>query len=188
MNKKSTTKKLTETIKLQIRNDFVQGVSNEEGLKNFPTLDELYKHYKVAKSTLYRVSNKENWRIEREQFQATYKEKLDKKRTETLVKEGKSLDTRSINVAKSLMCTIEKTISKNLENIEEGKTGLIPTQINALANTALTAQKIGKLALGETTENVEINGNIQNTAFREAMELLDTVAEQRRESNDSPIH
>ena len=86
------------------------------------------------------------------------------------------------------MSTIEKTISNNLENMEEGKTGLIPTQINALANTALTAQKIGKLALGETTENVEINGNIQNTAFREAMELLDTVAEQRRESNDSPIH
>ena len=86
------------------------------------------------------------------------------------------------------MTTIEKAIVQNLQNIEEGKNSLMPTQINALANAALTAQKIGKLALGETTENVEINGNVQNTAFREAMELLDTVAEQRRTSNDSSVH
>ena len=188
MNKKSTTQKLTETVKLKIRNDFVQGVSDDEGLKNFPTLEELHKEYKVAKSTLYRVANKEQWKVEREQLQIQYKEKIDKQRTNALVKEGKTLDTRSIGVAKTLMTTIEKAIVQNLQNIEECKNSLMPTQINALANAALTAQKIGKLALGETTENVEINGNVQNTAFREAMELLDTVAEQRRTSNDSSLH
>ena len=74
MNKKSTTQKLTETVKLKIRNDFVQGVSDDEGLKNFPTLEELHKEYKVAKSTLYRVANKEQWKVEREQLQIQYKE------------------------------------------------------------------------------------------------------------------
>ncbi len=73
--------------------------------------------------------------------------------------------------------------------MEDGKKGMIPSQLNALANAALNAQKIAKLALGETTENLNINANIQEAdAFREAMELLDSVAEQRREANDSSVH
>jgi len=47
---------------------------------------------------------------------------------------------------------------------------------------------LAKLALGETTENVNLNANIQDEAFREAMELLDTVADGRREGNDKAIH
>ena len=65
---------------------------------------------------------------------------------------------------------------------------MIPSQLHALANAALSAQRLAKLALGEVTDNVEINGNLQDNAFREAMELLDSVADRRRESDDQPIH
>ena len=59
----------------------------------------------------------------------------------------------------------------------------------SLANTALTAQKLAKLALGEATEKLDLNANINETeAFREVMELLDTVAEQRREGDSKAIH
>ena len=87
------------------------------------------------------------------------------------------------------MATVGQGIRRNTEEINQGNLGLPPTQLNALANTALTAQKIAKLALGETTENVNLNANFKEAdAFREAMELLDTVAEQRREANDSSVH
>jgi hypothetical protein len=50
-------------------------------------------------------------------------------------------------------------------------------------------QRVAKLALGEATDNMNLNAKVEDTsAFREAMELLDEVAEQRRESNNSAIH
>ena len=53
----------------------------------------------------------------------------------------------------------------------------------------MKTQKFAKLALGESTDNINLNANIQEAdAFREAMELLDTVAKQRRESNDKAVH
>ena len=47
--------------------------------------------------------------------------------------------------------------------------------LNQIANASLQAQKLGKLALGESTENMKLNAEVSDTdAFREAMELLDS--------------
>jgi hypothetical protein len=74
-------------------------------------------------------------------------------------------------------------------DVQNGKTGIQPHQLNSLANVALTAQKISKVALGESTENISINAEIGNTeTFRRAMELLDTVAEQRRSESSPALH
>tara|TARA_R110000824_G_scaffold39381_8_gene119204 strand:- start:903 stop:1472 length:570 start_codon:yes stop_codon:yes gene_type:complete len=189
MSKKSTTKKLTETLKLKLRNEFVQGIDNKEGIKSLPSLEDLIKKSKVAKSTLYRVSKEENWKVEREIYQTKYKEKLDKDRIKNLADESKSFDITSVTIAKSILATVGQNISHNAKNINEGKQGLPPSQINALASAAVTAQRLAKLALGEATETMNINANIKDTeAFRSAMELLDSVAEQRRESDSKSVH
>jgi hypothetical protein len=73
-------------------------------------------------------------------------------------------------------------------DINEGKKSLFPSQINALANTAFTAQRLAKLALGEITHNVNINANIQQEAFREAMELLDELEAAKRDSSLPTTH
>ena len=189
MDKKTQTQRLTTDLKLQIRNEFVQGNQDQEGNRTFPKVEDLVKKFSVAQSTLYRVSQKENWKIERERFQETLRAKLDKQRVKDLTEESKKIDKESIYLAKSIMKTVSKSLRTNDEVMEDGKKGMIPSQLNALANAALNAQKIAKLALGETTENLNINANIQEAdAFREAMELLDTVAEQRREADDSSVH
>lgn len=189
MNKKKATTRLSETKKISIRNDFVQGIDNEEGIKVMPTLDELHQKYKVAKSTLYRISKKEDWKLARDKFQKEYLNKLDSERIKNLQEESKKFDTTSLNIAKSLMIVVGQSITENVQDKQQGKKGLTPNQISALANTAIQSQRLAKLALGEATHNMNLNANIQETeTFREAMELLDTVAEQRRDSNDSAIH
>ena len=64
MTKKTRNLKLTDTLKLKIRNEFVQGITDDSGARVVFTLEELHKKHKVAKSTLYRVANKENWKHE----------------------------------------------------------------------------------------------------------------------------
>ena len=78
MNKKTQKKKLTQDLKEKIRIDFVQGIDEENGQRKSFTLDELIKKYNVAKSTLYRVANNENWRIEKERFQQEYLLTIDR--------------------------------------------------------------------------------------------------------------
>ena len=83
MTKKTTPTKLTDSKKLKIRNDFVQGIE-KDNQRIYPTLDELIKKYKVAQSTVYRTARKDNWKLQKEQFQANLAEELDKERKKDL--------------------------------------------------------------------------------------------------------
>jgi hypothetical protein len=188
MSKKTANTKLTNDKKLKIRNLYVQGISDEQGNRTTYTLDQLYKDHNVAKSTLYRVAQKENWKLERDKFQEKYLADLDAQRTKDLTEESKKFDINSLNLAKALMATVGQNIRANTDNINNGSKHFQPSQLNALANAALASQKLAKLALGETTENVNLNANIQDEAFREAMELLDSIADGRRESDDKAVH
>ncbi len=188
MAKKTTYKKLTNDLKSEIRVLFVQGFDDESGNRKTYTLEELALKFNIAKSTLYRNAQKDDWKIQREQFQQKYLAELDAERTKNLTEESKKFDINSLNLAKALMATVGQNIRKNTANINSGSKNFQPSQINALASAALSAQRLAKLALGETTENVNLNANIQDEAFREAMELLDTVADGRREGNDKAVH
>ena len=186
MDKINPKDKLSDDIKLKIRNDFVQGV-DDGGDKTFVTLDELIKKYNVAQSTVYRVARSEQWKVQKEQLQQEYLQKLDRKRTSEMAEEAKKFDNNSIGLAKALYSTIAHLITKNDKDIKDGEKGLQPTQINALANAAIVAQRLAKLALGEATHNINANINQTNDSFRRAMELLDSV-EHSRSQGDGATH
>lgn len=188
MSKNQSTKKLSNDLKSEIRDIFVRGIDEEDGKVRHHTLEELRLRFKVAKSTLYRVAKKEDWVSLREEFQEKLRTETDARKRKEIVNESGQFDLNSLTLAKALMATVGQNIRKNTDNINNGAKGLAPNQLNSLANAALTAQRLGKLALGETTDNVNINADTENEAFRRAMELLDTVADGRREGNDKPIH
>lgn len=187
MNKKmAVNKKLTDALKLKMRNEFVQGTDGGEE-RVFPNLDEMIKKHKVAKSTLYRLASSENWKQQRSEFQIDYTAQLDEKRTKNLVKESKNFDNSSINLAKGIYSSVAQTLQNNNKEITQGKPPLPPQAIRSLASAAATAQRIAKLALGESTEN--INANVKDTtSFREAMELLDEVANAKRNGDLESLH
>lgn len=186
MDKENPKDKLSDDIKLKIRNDYVHGV-DDGGDKIFVTLDELIKKYNVAQSTVYRVARSEQWKVQKEQLQQEYLQKLDRKRTAEMAEEAKRFDNNSISLAKGVYATIGHIIAKNNTDIKEGKNGLPPTQINALANAATVAQRLAKLALGEATHNINANLKETNDSFRRAMELLDEV-EHSRSQGDGATH
>lgn len=189
MSKKTPKKKLTPALKEIIRNEFVQGVDAETGARKRFTFDELIKKHNIAASTLYRVANQEQWKFYRDRFQQEYEESLDRERVKSLSEESKRFDNTSLTLAKALMTTVGQSIRKNSDDMNQGKKSLIPSQVNALASAALAAQRLAKLALGESTHKVELHGNItEETAFREAMELLDEVARRKQQTDGSSIH
>ena len=182
MSKKTV--KLTPTLKEKIRNLFVQGNEDEQGARTLYSLDALATEYKVGKSTLYRHAKDEGWKVQQEQFQQEYLQELDDNRKKELVGESKKFDMTTLNISKALLGQIGQTIKK-----AQAGDRFTPTLVNQLADATFKVQRVAKLALGEATDNMNLNAKIQDTtAFREAMELLDEVAEQRRESDSNAIH
>tara|TARA_R100001443_G_scaffold86285_1_gene92951 strand:- start:265 stop:843 length:579 start_codon:yes stop_codon:yes gene_type:complete len=192
MSKKTQQNKITKDILEQIRNAYVQGIDDGTGEKKYKSLDALSVEYKVAKSSLYRWAQKESWKAQQERFHTEYLERLDAERQKELVHESKQFDSNALRVAKFLLSEVGISLSLNSQartSDPNSKHLLSPQAVAQLSNAALSAQKLGKLALGESTENMKLNAEISDTdAFREAMELLDTVAEQRRQTGDNPLH
>ena len=189
MTKINPKTKLTEELASFIRTEFVQGMEMESGERISYSLNELMKKHNVAQTTLYRRARKENWKMQKEQFLAKLENQLDEQRVQILAKESKRFDDKSIKIANELMESVALIIKRNSASMELRTRGYPPSQLLSLANTALTAQKLAKLALGEAQENIKLNAEItESDAFRDVMELLDSVADQRRESSSNPLH
>ena len=177
------TEKLSGALKEKIRNEFVQGIE-EDGQRVLSSLENLAKKYNVGQSTLYRHARNENWKVQQQQFQKEYLSKLDEERQKTLVNESKKFDTNTLNIAKALLSQIGRKIQESSE-----QKNYSPELLNKLAEATARVQKVAKLSLGESTENMSLNARVQDTsAFREAMELLDEVARRKQQTDGSSIH
>jgi len=186
MAKKSNTgvKRLTPEIKERIRIKFTQGIEDNAGGRKIFSLDQLAVDEGVAISTLYRHSQKENWKTEQIKFQNEFLEMLNVKRQESLVQESINFDRTCLQIAKAIMGQIAVVMNK------QSQTGDIKAHdLTSLSTAATGAQKVAKLAMGEATENMNLNADVKDSStFRDALRTLDKVAQQRREADSSSIH
>ena len=182
MSKKQS--KLTASLKEKVRNLYVQGIDDDNGDRILFSLDELAQKHDIAKSTLYRHAKNENWKMSQERFQQDYLTELDSKRKTELVKESKKFDTTTLNISKALLGQIGTMIKRSQQ---EDK--FTPSMVNQLCEATYKVQKVAKLALGEATENMNLNANVKDTtAFNEAMELLDEIGRAKRTGDLDSIH
>lgn len=179
MTKKIPTVKITDELKELIRSEYVQGTELDTGERKMFSLDDLIKKYNVSSTTVYRLSTAQHWKAQREEFRVKFNQELDDKRRQLLVSESVKLDQQALDASKKLF-------KKAIAMIDQADK---PSWVVQISQALVNAQKVAKLALGEATDNMNVNANIQDTdAFRRAMELLDSVADQRRQGNDQAIH
>lgn len=172
MKKGTTYKKITESQKIEMMDFFVSGYTNDEGMLQLPTIAEVAKKYKMSENTLYKIAQKGEWKIKQSNNALKFHEKISKQKREMLSTEGYKIDDRIINVSKQLLDNVVKNI--------EAKQKLSPFQIDSLASASLKIQKMAKLALGESTENLNIESNTSTDEhFREALELIDQIRIER---------
>ena len=136
---------------------------------------QLAEKYEMSEHTLYKMAKQGDWKAKQQEQIVKYQQEISKKKREKLSLEGVAIDDRIINVSKQLL-------DKVVTNIHNKET-LSPYQIDSLASASLKIQKMAKLALGESTENINIDTNTDtDETFREAIRLLDTVRAERIET------
>lgn len=189
MTKKSSRTKLTEQLRTQLRTEFVQGIELETGERQHFSIEDLIKKYNVAPATLYRASQSEGWKALREQFSMELQEKINVERQKKIAKESHKFDDRLLIKANEIIDQISEYLKINQESLKHKTKTLQPTQVLALTNSLLAAQKLGKISMGEITENINVNSTIKEAeAFKSIMELLNRVKTDRLNSDSESLH
>ena len=176
-NKKPKYAKITAELKDKLRQAYVHGEADSQGFRRVSSIEELCDQYNLSKNTLYKLAQRENWKIEQLEFQDKYEAELDAHRIKEFATESRKFDTASVNIAKALLARVGQVIRNN-QNTSMAE--FTPNQLDALAGAAIKTQKFAKLALGESTDNINLNTNLnENESFQRAMELLDELEESR---------
>ena len=155
-------------LKEDIRDQYIYGILKDSGERIMPTLDELIKKHNVPSSTLYRISSKEEWKLQRKQFQNKLRQELDESKNLELKEKLFKCEEASIDIA-------YKVFSKSLSMISTDKK-ITPNGLASISSAAYTAQKI---YVGKTFENVT---NKNSDSFKEAMSLLDEIQDMKRDT------
>lgn len=179
---------LSASLTEEIRELYVQGVEDNAGNRVYPSIETLASDFNVAKVTLFRRAKSQDWRTQRAIFEQRLSQEKDSKRLETLIKESVEFDSRNLNLAKAMQGQVTHLIRLAAQEIQDNdlRRPFTPVGLERLANAVIAIQKVGKLALGETTENTSINATVSNeSAIREVHEFLDELTEIKRNGSKS---
>ena len=136
-----------------------------------------------------RAARAENWKALRDQYNFDLEEKVKEERVKKIARESLKFDDKLLTKANDIIEQVTKYMALNEEALQENKKPFQPNQFLNLTNALLTAQKLGKIAMGEITESINVNTTIKEAdAFRGIMELLDSAKEQRLKGDSDPLH
>ena len=173
-----------ETLE-QIRIDFVQGIQTDNERK-YPTIEELSKQYNIPAVTLYRKSQAEEWKTQRSDFKSNLQSEINKQKKDKLAKEAVAFDENNLRIAKALQNEIvaQITISTKIRQDNE-RPFFTPQALNSLAQALSTCQRVGRLAVGESTENTNITND---STITEAFNLIEQICRPSNSEGKSELH
>ena len=196
------TNKIDEALKRQMKDEFVHGYVDENGVRQYPTIVALSKRHDVANVSLHRRSKSEDWQKEKNRVQTEYEDAITQDRMRKMITHGSNLDDRSINLALVMLGDAARRITEDQVNRLELKKilkqndsparneelkdfflvskVLTPHEINTISSMVSNAQKIGKLALGQAQEISKVSANVTAPdSLREVIEQLEELATQK---------
>ena len=168
-----------------IRQDFVQGIV-ENNIRSYPTIEELSKRYENPSITLYRKSSSQDWKEQRTKIQRDLQNEIDRKKQNQLAKDSVNFDDNNLKIAKALQNEIIALLSfSNKQRQEKERPFFSPSSLNSLSLALSTCQRVGRLALGESTENTNITNE---STVTEAYELIEQIISKSRSDSKSELH
>jgi hypothetical protein len=178
--------KYPEELWQRVRAAYVQGVEDENGFRRFPTYQQLEAEYNVNYGTIALRCKKEGWQEERAIFERKLREDIDAKKRKELLKASVEFDSSSLKLAKAIQAEIGQLLvaaqyerQKIAQGLEPERKIFTSSALSSMAMALATAQKVGRLALGESTENGRDVGDFR-AELDEARAIVARLAEQKR--------
>jgi len=186
--------KLTETLKIAIRDEYVHGFTDDKGIRQYPTVQFLATKYNLSMTTLYKYSSEEGWQGQKSKVQTEIKVGLDEQRIDRMLDDSKRLDDTSIQIAQAMLFRVGQRLQRAQKDEKEVegvpfKEALSIQELQAASHVAQNAQRLGKLALGQAQEISKVSADVSNPeAFNRVMEQLDELANARSQGGSKSLH
>lgn len=132
-----------------IRQYFVEGAPDANGAMHYPTITELCKVYGVNFFTIRKRLLDENWVQQRDQFQVALHKQIQKAALLDYVEAASKFDATCVEAAQRAMQEI-------LDRFHEAEAQGEPIDqlgLDRMGRAAVNWQRVGRLALGLSTEN-----------------------------------
>ena len=156
--------KNSQTIE-DLKHEYIYGSVHKDGRRSFKSLDNLIKEFELSPSTIYRRSSKEQWKDQRIAYRAELSEEIKKARKHDIVNDIEMIHNKA---TQGLSLILDKAINcLNNESIN-------PRGLFNLTQTIIACYK----NLPEVVETDEDD----NEAFRSAMDMLDQIADFKRDT------
>jgi hypothetical protein len=139
-----------------IKREYVEGMLIDGVRKANPTLEEVAERFDLHVSIVRKraATSNENWSAERELFQARLETAQREKTTEILASKGAEFDALSLRNAEKMFKVIERQLDAALA--ANAPLTLTPNQLAAIASGARQAQHVGRLVMGDSTDNARL--------------------------------
>ena len=144
---------------LPVKAAFVEGYDRDGVRFAEPQLGDIAAKFGIPLSTIRKRSMIEKWAEERQLFQKRLEDARRERTTEVLASKGAEFDALSLRNADKKLRMIERMIDR----AEKSGDGFTPGQVRALAGALKDAQAVGRLALGDSTENTKHSGALEVT-------------------------
>lgn len=168
----------------QIKKQYIEGIV-KEGVHYNPSMSELAQKYNTTVQTISRWSKLENWILLKHEYKKTIEKKAMTKKTSKIAETIARFDEKCLSIAEGMINEVGRKLqaSQTLQKINQNSQGLPHSEIKDLSVTALNAQKLGRLALGEASEINKTSVDIEaDDAFRRNMQRLLDLRESRADN------
>jgi len=158
-----------------IKRDYVEGHFDKKNKLVWATLSQLAEKYNVPYTYLRQVSSEQKWSIEKQNYRTNYEHSKQEEKIRYLAKKAAKFDVKCIAIAEAGIHQIE-TILTTADNVidKSGKKVFINIEtLETIAKTLDKFQKIGRLALGSSTDNLSQNvKNIDTISFSDGLDKI----------------
>ena len=157
--------KNSQTIE-DLKHEYIYGTVHKDGRRSFKSLDNLIKEFELAPSTIYRRSSKERWKDQRVSFRAELSEEIKKAKKYDIVNDIQFIQNKATN-------GLSLILDKAMECLHND-TSMNPRGLYNLTQTIIACSR-NLPAIAESDED-------DNEGFRRAMEMLDQIADFKRDN------
>lgn len=183
----------------QIRKEYIQGITQKDQTKKFPTYKELAKQYPVALGTIKNKASEENWGEQKKRYKYRVTKKVQEKKGHDLdgmdpaeVDEAAELDAEQIIQSKSRFEgtgeDLRKAVQKQVDSANTHPERTNPYHLKMLGDALKSALDVVANAQDEIIERnkTEIEGNVKTDVFSDIDKLEDTLTSKNNKKKVSP--
>lgn len=140
-----------------IRNTYVLGEIQENGTVFYPEVADLIPMYKCGNSTVFKHCREEGWVALRAQHQAELGARTRELSLEAVATAASTFNPRCLALAEEALFHLEEKFKEARREFRRTGDTATMTKLKDWVATLERTQRVGRLALGESTENGAIH-------------------------------